>query len=100
MERVLKFDFSELRLLFMIERGLPSLNHIIDSDFISWCEHEIEGLGIFRDKLSKRVWKCMSAQQKNMAKNNGHVEERVPDPENKVGYVVKDNTIITVLTKG
>jgi len=97
-ERVLCFDFTELKINYMIEKGLPSLNYIKDAHFLRWCEDTIGGFGEFRQKMVMHVWNLLSDKQKNIVKNNKNFEsERVKDVKNGITFIVSDNTIVTVL---
>lgn len=97
MMRVLNYDFTELRILYMLERGFPSLNHIRDGEFMAWCEDEINGMEEFRAKITEHVWNLMDEVQKRLAVHNKHYEGRVADLDNRITFVVRDDTIVTVL---
>lgn len=53
-ERKFQFDWTELKLNYMIEMGLPSIKYIEESSFLTWVE-KTTSLSSFRVELFREL---------------------------------------------
>jgi len=93
-ERVKGFDFTELKFKFMLEHGLPSINHVNDLKFIAWVNNHI-GLEPFRNEIRERIWDSINEDQRKTIINFPKKEVWVKSDNFK--YLLKGKTVITVV---
>ncbi len=88
MERILGFDFTELKVLYMVEMGYTSLSKVGDGPFFVWLKENVEeDIKEYQTQLTQIVNKSL----------NLPVDGIYEFPHMKV--VIEDNKVITVLEK-
>lgn len=98
MERVVGFDFTEMKLDYAMAHGLPSVRHVDDAKVIKWSIDNGVDFADIQGTLKGRIHNLMTAAQKKIfLNNNNKFYEKIVDPENKITYVMRENTLVTIL---
>lgn len=98
MERVMGFDFTEMKVEYSLHHNLPSINHVKDSLLIKWVIDRGMDFSDVSGVLKSRIHNLMTPTQKNIyLNNNNRFYEKIVDEENDVVYVIRENTLVTIL---
>ncbi len=93
MERVQGFDFTNLRVDYMVENGLPSLNYGNDGPFVDWVAENLN-LNEFYGWMKSEFHKAPEEQRMATVECPDYVV-RVYSPN--CTFVVHDGSVITTL---
>lgn len=93
LERVLGFDFTDLKLQYMLEKSIPSLRYIEDKDFIKWIDLHID-VQEFREQVLSFINPHIDDKLKNEITHNPRKDIYI----NADGYhfVIRGRSLITV----
>lgn len=97
MERILEFDFSELKVHYAVEKGLPSNRFATENrDFITWVMENIS-LAEFRHDLGNMVWANIEQKLKNKLTKSKNANDVVIIKG--YGFVFRGDSLVTILDK-
>lgn len=95
MERVLNFDFTDLKVHFAVERGLNSCRFSSEQkDFVQWLDANV-GLGEFKHRLTNLVWNSLDQKTQNKLNKSKNADSVVQIGDFR--YVLKDDSLVTIL---
>lgn len=95
-ERMKQHDLSSLKLEYMLEMKLPSMNHIKDTDFMRWISSRLD-LTPFREEIADLVSKSITQTQRD-------IFYKKPDTElwvvfENFRFIIRNQRVVTVVNR-
>lgn len=96
LERVDGYDFTDLKLEYMLEKSIPSMRYIKDGEFVRWISARLD-VTPFRERILSFIEPFMTEGIWNNIKQSPRREQVVFADRFK--FIICDRKVITVLDK-
>lgn len=94
-ERVLKYDFTDLKVEYAILSGVPSFRFSTEKpEFIRWVNQRVD-LREFSNHLHKQVYDNIDTKLKNCLEKSKNADHKVTIEGIK--YIFKNDTLVTII---
>lgn len=95
-ERFFDFDFTNLKLLYLEEKGALSINRIKDADFVDWIDETLD-ISEFYDKLQENFTLGLNDIVTKKLKSN--TREKIAVASDDLIFIVRQKTVTTVIKR-
>lgn len=96
LERIDGYDFTELKLEYMLENSILSMRHINDREFVHWIDLKLD-VQPFRDRILNFINPFITASQRKDIENKP--KKKVHVYSDDYVFIIAERNIITVRKK-